>query len=207
MYKVFVNDIKLILTDNSNDYEQFVGDKIRFESKKILRSWVTDLPIEGDDVKLIYHYDIDELLYFFRRIFKFVKAAGGLVRNTNGEYLFIFRKGKWDIPKGKMDKSEVPIETALREVEEECAVNGLSIEKKLIDTYHTYTYNGKRVLKKTYWYLMDTNFEGELVPQLEEDITDVRWINVNEFDMIRENTFRGILEVLEAFELNLRNFQ
>lgn len=200
MYKVFINDITLKLTDKSNDYEHFQGDKIIFQGKKKLVLFLNDIQGLSPREICIYHYDMEELQYYFRRVFKYVKAAGGLVRNDKGEYLFIFRKGKWDIPKGKMEKGELPVESAIREVEEECGISGLTVLKELTNTYHTYSFRGKEVLKKTYWFIMETTYAGSLVPQIEEEITEVRWVKREDWGMIRENTFNGILEVLEAYE-------
>ena len=207
MYKVFVNEITLILTDNLTDYKQFTGDKIHFTGKKNLKLFITGLDSELKQSCCVYHYDIDELYYYFRRIFKLVKAAGGLVQNSKGEFLFIKRKGYWDIPKGKMEKEETPEYTAVREVEEECGVSGLSIVYPIKSTYHTYKYGGKKVLKKTYWFLMKTDYLGELTPQLEEEITEVKWLPRSRFYEIKENTFNGILDLIEFFESTHRNFE
>jgi len=134
---------------------------------------------------------------------KFIEAAGGIVAKGN-EFLFIKRNGVWDIPKGKLEKGESVEEGAIREIEEECNVNGLRLEKHLVDTWHTYTMKGKQVLKKTYWfYLTIEDEEQDLVPQLEEGITEVRFLGQNDFEMIRQNTYGSIHEVLDALEVLL----
>lgn len=199
MYKVFVNDIPLYLTDDRVDYEQFTGEKISYSEVENVAKLLSNIEEEYENGLLVIGESKDDLLKQLKCEFEFICAAGGLVVNTNGEYLFIKRHGKWDIPKGKMDKGEMPEETAVREVEEECGVDNLSITGKLVDTYHTYEYKGKPVLKKTYWYLMETSFNGELVPQTEEGITEVNWLKREEFEMVYSNTFKGIIDVLDSF--------
>jgi len=118
-----------------------------------------------------------QLFKLFKKNFKFVKAAGGLVRNENGQYLFIKRFGIPDLPKGKLKKGEGPEQGAIREVEEETGVKDLKIVKKLAPTFHVYERNGKTILKKTFWYLMTTLSKQDLIPQTEEDITEAMWLD------------------------------
>ena len=136
-----------------------------------------------------------DLFNFFQN-FKFIEAAGGIVQHEN-EFLFIQRNGFWDIPKGKMEKNESPEMSAIREIQEECGLTGdLEIQKKLIDTYHTYKFKNKSVLKKTHWYLLD--YMGDLAtrPQLEEGITEVVWFNKSQFGQIKACTYASIHSVL-----------
>jgi 8-oxo-dGTP pyrophosphatase MutT (NUDIX family) len=132
----------------------------------------------------------------FCSIHEVINAAGGLVQNKQGLYLLIFRKGKWDLPKGKMEKGESPEKAGIREVEEECGINKLSIVKNLGITSHTYELNGVPVLKNTYWFLMKTNSENPLVPQLEEDITDAQWMDKDQVKEALKNTYPLIKELL-----------
>jgi len=134
---------------------------------------------------------------------KFIQAAGGIVAKGN-EFLFIKRNGVWDIPKGKLEKGESVEEGAIREIEEECNVKGLKLERHLVDTWHTYEMKGKKVLKKTYWYYLTLSHEEqELVPQLEEGITEVRFFGIQDFQTVRQNTYGSINEVLDALEVLL----
>ena len=129
-----------------------------------------------------------------------VEAAGGLVQNNKGEFLFIYRLNKWDLPKGKMEYDESPQETAIREVEEECGIKNLSIIRKLPLTFHTYILNQKRKLKKTHWFLMHTDYSEKLVPQLEEDIREARWMNEEEIrTVVLTNTYSSISGLLREF--------
>lgn len=134
---------------------------------------------------------------------KFIEAAGGIVKRGN-QFLFIKRHGLWDIPKGKLESGEKVKDAAVREIEEECGLVAPQIVDHLIDTWHTYAHKGKNVLKKTYWYVLD---EGEkimeLVPQLEENISEVRYFSLNELDTVKANTYGSILEVINKLELHL----
>ena len=143
--------------------------------------------------------DFENAFEEFKKDFNLIDAAGGLVENENGKKLFIYRLDKWDLPKGKIERGEGVEEAAVREVEEECGIDGLVVEKKLIDTYHIYKMKSGFVLKQTYWFMMTTNFCGELVPQLEEDITRVEWLDQNEIDKkVLSNTYPSILELLRV---------
>ncbi len=127
---------------------------------------------------------------------RMIKAAGGLVRNEEGSYLFIFRNGKWDLPKGKLERGESSRLAAVREVEEECGIHINSLKDKICNTYHIYEMNKEQILKKTAWYRMDAVNQNELIPQLEEGITDVRWLAPGDFMMIRQNTYPLIRDLL-----------
>ena len=133
---------------------------------------------------------------------KYIEAAGGIVRR-GATFLFIKRNGFWDIPKGKLDKGEAPEQAAVREIEEECGLQKPVIKKHLLNTWHTYEQKGKTYLKKTYWYLLeDMKPVAKLVPQTEEGITDLKFFEVKDFDVIRENTFLSVNDVLDSLQLN-----
>lgn len=126
-------------------------------------------------------------------------AAGGLVQNPEGQFLFIFRRGKWDLPKGKVDKEEKIEDAAMREVEEECGIKGLEIIRPISKTYHNYYAGGKKILKETHWFLMKTNWNGELIPQTDEDITKAIWVEKKEIVTLMENTYDTIKKVVGEF--------
>lgn len=129
---------------------------------------------------------------------KTIYAAGGLVKNGKGEYLFIHRLGKWDLPKGKIEAGEKMSEGAVREVEEECGIKVDYLGKKIATTYHTYYMGGKFVLKETEWYEMGVNKSPKLIPQKEENITQAIWLKKKDISTIRENTYPLIEDVLQT---------
>ena len=133
----------------------------------------------------------------FSTQFKLIEAAGGLVQNQSDEWLFIHRNGMWDLPKGKLEKGEGIEECAVREVAEECGIDEPTIIQPLSPTYHTYELKGKRILKKTHWYLMKSSDSSELVPQTEEGITEVKWVSTEEAKILSEASFGSIQEVIK----------
>jgi len=129
--------------------------------------------------------------------FKIVKAAGGLVLKDD-KVLMIYRLGKWDLPKGKLEKDENSLEGALREVEEECGITVQAIEK-LCHTRHTYVMEGKNTLKKTTWYLMECLDDSGMKPQVEEDILDLKWMNTEEYNIALQSSYATIQHVFKHF--------
>ena len=133
---------------------------------------------------------------------KKIEAAGGAVQlRKNHKLLLIFRNGKWDLPKGKLERGESPEEAAIREVKEECGIRSLIITRPLCETYHSYELKGKPVLKKTYWFEMTCQEDEVPVPQTMEGITEARWMDEKEVKKAMENTYPNILEVLKALSV------
>ena len=132
------------------------------------------------------------------------KAGGGLVYNKKGEVLFIFRGGKWDLPKGGIEKGEDIEVTAMREVEEETGVNKLTITKKLQKTYHVFKRNGVYKLKITHWFEMTSDFEGTPVGQIEEGIEKAAWFHPNEIPEILKNSYENIKLLFEEENISFQ---
>ena len=109
----------------------------------------------------------------------------------------IFRNGKWDLPKGKLEQQENLEECAIREVQEECGIHHLEIISKLNDTYHTYDLHGQNVLKQTFWYKMFSNTEEKLKPQIKEGITEVEWVKQDEIKARLKNSYANLVELLD----------
>ena len=198
MYKVFFKDRIVFLTNNiERDLNSNFGAIFKYSNKKELKDFINHFESK-EEIKsaFIYHHDLDELLELFSECFKVIHAAGGVVKNSQDEILFIHRLGVWDLPKGKAEKGESIEETAIREVEEECSITPLKIIQPLSPTYHTYWLKSKLILKKTFWYEM--SFDGTTIPkpQLEEDIQIAEWRSIQQLDPIYQNTYPSILEVL-----------
>jgi 8-oxo-dGTP pyrophosphatase MutT (NUDIX family) len=121
--------------------------------------------------------------------------------------LCIFRRGKWDLPKGKMEQHETAEICAAREIEEETGVNQLTLHHKLTDTYHVYEERGLQILKISHWFYFTTNFNGAVHPQLEEDITAIKWFSLAEFeDVASKNTFDAIQDVVDTYKRSVLPF-
>lgn len=118
----------------------------------------------------------ESILSELMRHYEHWQAAGGLIVNERGEVLLMFRRGKWDLPKGKMDANETPEMTAIREVKEETGLHHIHIESKLTDTWHAYRLFEKDIMKQTHWYKMQFSGTELTIPQIEEDILDIQWI-------------------------------
>jgi 8-oxo-dGTP pyrophosphatase MutT (NUDIX family) len=134
----------------------------------------------------------------FWKKFILIKAGGGLVRNEKGEILFIFRRGKWDLPKGKLDDGETLEQCAVREVAEETGLRDIHLDGALLVTWHTYDESGKHFLKETHWFSMTTRGDQSLTPQAEEQITELKWVGAAGLDAIMKETFPSIVDVIKA---------
>ena len=169
------------------------GREMRVKYKQVLNE---------SDIKVVYFYnrDIDLLFEYFSAMFRNIEAAGGLVKNNSGAYLFILRNGKWDLPKGKKDKGETNRDCAEREVVEECGLRKLTTGKKLITTFHTYFMEERAVLKHVHWFEMACKDSSQVKQQKEEGITEVRWIKKKDFDIVLANTYESIKDVLKEIK-------
>lgn len=143
--------------------------------------------------------EYDQVIGDIKKEYTIIKAAGGLVLNA-GEVLMIWRFKKWDLPKGKLNKGEKPKKAAIREVEEECNIK-VKIGKKICHTWHTYKQNGRRILKKTYWYRMYCVDDSDMKPQLEEKIEEVQWMNETELKEAIYTTYASIRDVFRHYYL------
>ena len=151
-----------------------------------------------------YYIHCNNAKTFLKKVIKsitLIEAAGGMVINPKGEYLFIYRNEKWDLPKGKIEKNEKKRAGAIREVEEECGIAVTHLDKKICKTYHTYTIKGEVVLKRTHWYQMSYTGSAKLKPQKEEGITQVRWFKAGHIEAIVKNTFPSIMDVLAKMNM------
>lgn len=189
MYKVFVNDCPIILTDNKKNAINF--NLVNFENIQV-DEIVTQIFQHKLAGIVLYCENLEACWKKFQSCFKIQKAAGGKVLNANNDVLFIYRFNKWDLPKGKLEKGESIEECAVREVEEECGITNLQLINPLETTYHIYQEKGKTIIKITYWFLMRTDFAGELTPQSEEGIEQVVFKNEAEVKLALENTYENI---------------
>ncbi|WP_413511935.1 NUDIX hydrolase [Myroides odoratus] len=200
MYKVFVNDKPLFLTDKiekETDFQLFLLDSVDID-KIIIKYFQNKI-----DKAFLYHPDEKAMMKRLKEKIPVQKAGGGVVFNQEGKVLFIKRNGKWDLPKGGVEKYEDIEDTAVREVEEETAVGQLKVIKKLPKTYHVFKRNGKYRLKITSWFEMTTTYQGDLIGQVEEGIEEVVWFDKQQIKEAMSNSYENIkLLVEEAGLLN-----
>ncbi len=200
MYKVFFNQKPLILTNKIQDFSDY--EPLLFVKYTSVTQIIKALKSSKNSKVFLYHKDMDKLWKGFKKKFPIVEAAGGLVQRTDNKLLFIFRNNKWDLPKGGVEKKELIINAAIREVTEETGVADIIVEKKISETYHIFK-KGKRFrLKKTYWFKMSTTFMGKTNPQTEEGIEKTKWVSKKNIQDILNDAFENIkiivLEVLKS---------
>lgn len=204
MYKVFINEKLICFTNNVELVKEFSNVLIvNFYHHEVI-PFVIEL-IEKDkivDAVFFNVNDVNAAFKDFQSFFKNIKAAGGIVFNQNQEILFIHRLQKWDLPKGKLEKDESVEDGAIREVMEECGVKNLNISKEIDPTYHIYHLKDKLILKQTYWFEMNTDYSEELIPQTEEGITKVVWLDGSKAKKeVLSNTYNSIKDLLLSSDL------
>lgn len=208
MYKVFINDKPLLLTntvEKETDFQTFLLESADIH-KIILKFYHNKI-----QKAILYHPDEKVILKKLKEKITVNKAGGGLVKNSKGDVLFIFRNGKWDLPKGGIEKGEAMEETAVREVEEETGVRHLKITRKLSKTYHIFKRNGDFRLKITQWYEMATAYTGPLQGQWEEGIEKVAWLAPEQIPYALQNSYENIKSLFEEeyetafFTVDLKN--
>ena len=219
--KIFIKDIPVIIISNQEfiktsnydniyqgalknlKFNQLSGDVLIKDATTVLIDNFL-LFLKQNNVKKLEEItfvvdDYEVVIDDIKKDYTIIKAAGGLVLNE-GEVLMIWRLKKWDLPKGKLDKNEKPKEAAVREVEEECNVK-VKLGKKICHTWHTYKQNGRRILKKTYWYRMYCIDDSKMKPQVEENIEDLNWMNEGELKEALYNTYPSIRDVFRHYYL------
>ena len=196
MYKVFINDKPIILTSSYQNEETF---SVQLFKRTVVDEVIYRLKNENIEGIVLHCDNLEQDWENFKNNFKVVVAGGGLVINENQDILFIYRNDKWDLPKGRIEKGESIDTTAIREVEEECGIKDLQIRQKLITTWHIY-YQNQYCLKETHWFLMDSNYKEELKPQVEEGITEVKFIPKSEINSVLGNSYSNIKLTYKAFK-------
>lgn len=197
MYRIFYLNKALFLCDSPMEKVNSIKIENINDLCLALRQWQEE---DEEQDLCFYGLPTEKLLSYLKDFYTYREAAGGIVKNNKGEYLFIKRFGVWDLPKGKLENGETPEKAAIREVEEETGVRNLSISKQINDSWHIYPWKGKTVLKKTYWYLMNSNYEGTLIPQTGEDITEAVWLNQKDAkEKLKNYSYRSLSENLLEF--------
>ncbi len=201
--KIYINNKPLILTTDAKayiathtiaaGYMLFTGAFTR--NFRLAIQHLEKITGLGAIIEDVSAGSLQEVLY---ELYTPIDAGGGVVVNEDGGVLMIYRRGKWDLPKGKRDDGEDIATCALREVEEETGLKTLSLTEKICDTYHVYAQGGANLLKCTSWYKMKGSVKDKLVPQQEENILEARWIAEKEMPDVVYKSYEAIREVLQA---------
>jgi 8-oxo-dGTP pyrophosphatase MutT (NUDIX family) len=199
--KVYFDNKPLFLCDTINEeVEPFIhhDDAIFIDEldSHTVKTIIHEMQQPKVHAGVFFHTDLEMLKQAFFKKFTLVTAAGGVVQNEKNEYLLIFRKGKWDLPKGKLDKGEKLEECAVREVEEETGLNEVKLVKPLCITYHTYHEGARYILKDSHWYSMKVKGSQQLSPQTEEDIHEVKWVKKAGLAGYMNESYPSVADVL-----------
>ena len=196
MYTVFFDNKKILVT---NTLKKTYKKKYRIFTLKDLSVEAFVKKIDGyKSGKFLFYIDSPDPLKEFEKAFTLIQAGGGVVRNPQGRILFIKRRGKWDLPKGKLETGEDISECAQREVEEETGVKGLFVLGKRVITYHIYKQDQRWYLKETHWYNMYSDSKEDLHPQKEEDIEVCAWKKPKKLKKLLKNSFSSLQEVFKG---------
>lgn len=203
MYQIYFGSRAIRICSKECNWEQYPNQMIlanvEYSDFKDISSMfeqsehISNLIIPTDDPKKTFER--------FSEAFTQINAAGGVVANPDGEYLFIFRHGVWDLPKGKQEDGEDIKITAIREVKEECGVENITLGDYICTTRHTYRRDGLFMLKHTYWYKMSDSSKEKLIPQTEESISSAKWVKSDDVKKCLINTYPSIREVINHLEL------
>ena len=205
--KVYYNDKPIIVT---NDPEIYKGSNVAaagFQVLSVFNDANFDMAKQMLDKKdnggiIIKEESSVTLVKHLDKLFKIIQAGGGLVANEKNELLLIFRRGKWDLPKGKLDKGESIDQCALREVREETGIRQLKLGDKIAETWHLYNEKNKNIVKHTTWFRMTASDAEKLQPQAEEDILEVKWVNPAALAPFMGNTYSAIKDVMRMAGMN-----
>ena len=207
---VYIGDKPVVITNNIAAFQSLHQSSSTYKVYQGLNTGnfalaISDLNNGGADGVFVNEPDENALYTHLAGNYRVIDAGGGLVYNDAGNIMMIFRRGKWDLPKGKLDEGETISECALREVAEETGISGLILGNKISETWHVYNEKSKNLVKHTTWFKMHSADTKELIPQLEEDILEVVWVNPANLGPYVANTYNAIKDVLKADGLLARN--
>ncbi len=201
--KIYFNDTPLFLC---NEIDATIAPYTHHDDAVLIdeldghtiKTMIHEMQLEKVHAGIFIHPNLEELKTAFYKKFTIIKAGGGLVRNEHNEMLLIHRRGKWDLPKGKLDKGETIEACAIREVEEETGLQNVQLLSPLLVTYHTYHEGTKFILKESYWYTMQVSGKQQLIPQTEEDINAIKWVDEAAIEPYLNDSFPSVVDVLKA---------
>lgn len=199
--KIYINNRPLVLTNMAGKYtkEHPIANGYLHLTGAFARNFrlaASHLASPGSLGVLIEDISVEALQRQLEETYEPIEAAGGVVSNPDGGVLMIYRRGKWDLPKGKRDEGEALEECAVREVMEETGLPELELGDKICETYHVYSQQGTELLKTTHWYHMQTKKSFELHPQKEENILEARWVAERKLGNYVHQSYEAIREIL-----------
>jgi len=202
-YKIYFGDHPLYLTNELDKEMQSImhhDDGVYMDelSGSGIKSMIHEMKLPHRHAGVYYHENIEALRKAFWKHFDLIVAAGGIVKNDVGEILMIFRRGKWDMPKGKLDKGETLESCAVREVEEETGIQKTKLVSPFTTTYHVYDEYGKHILKESHWFHMSSPGKQKLVPQTEEQITAIEWTDEKRRKQLLKESYPLIKDLLSG---------
>jgi ADP-ribose pyrophosphatase YjhB (NUDIX family) len=200
--KIYFNDKPLFLCDNVDEtIEPYLhhDDAVFIDEldSHTVKSMIHEMEVDKVHAGVFFHTDLEALKKAFFKKFTLVKAAGGLILNEKKEILLIFRRGSWDLPKGKLDDGETLEQCAVREVEEETGATNVKLLSPLTITYHTYHEGARFILKESHWYNMSVSGAQKLTPQTEEDIQEIKWVTEDKLPEYMKKSFPSVADVLQ----------
>ncbi len=198
-FTIYLNERPLIICPRQRDIPADYKDAPVCPNPDAAAITQTLQALESGDITsaVFVQSDTKRLLEAIKSHFEVLVAAGGLVINPQEEILLMFRRGKWDLPKGKQDDGESLEDCALREVQEETGLQQIKLGAKITETFHYYPLKEKKVLKHTYWYKMQFTGTELTVPQIEEDIMDIQWIKPENLGKYLKFSYQNIVDVFE----------
>ena len=203
-YKIYFGDHPLYLTNELDKDMQAImhhDDGVYMDelSSAGIKSMIHEMKLPQRHAGVYFHENIEALRKAFWKNFNVIVAAGGIVKNEKEEILMIFRRGKWDMPKGKLDKGESIETCAVREVEEETGILDTKLFSPLTTTYHVYDEFGKHILKESHWFSMFSPGKQKLIPQLSEQITAIEWTDKKRRKQLLEECYPLIRDLLNGY--------
>ena len=199
--KIYFNDTPLVLTINKADYLRENPQAVNYTSftGATLPSYeevLQNLEQPGASGAIVEDISPDILMKKLQTLFRRIDAGGGVAYNEQGEILMIYRRGKWDLPKGKLDEGETIDECALREVKEETGLKKLTLGPKICDTWHIYMQKKEQILKRTAWYKMAGTATDKLRPQKDEQIMEAKWVKEQNIAPLAAQSYEAVRDVL-----------
>lgn len=197
---IFIRDQALAVCDSDSEADQLAMEHpewIRQEAPSVqeLPRRIRELQQGSSGPQLWKVTDMKSFRQQLMAHYNHWQAAGGLITNPKAEVLMMFRRGVWDLPKGKLDPGETLEACALREVAEETGLKRVRILSRLQDTWHAYPLEDAWILKQTIWYRMASDGTELTVAQIEEDILDIQWVSPRHLEKYLKFTYPNIRSV------------